>query len=182
MASEVVVPHIYIDTNVIVDTIEGQRRSSIRLIETIKEQKWFCSTSNFALMEVLDVRQENEYIFKKLSEGYTIKYILRHRHEKDLSEDALQNVYKKVYNKFFIQYKFVEFYWLTKEGWDKAIDICVNSNISAPDGIHIATALDAGCDILVTSDDSFKNNSGKYIPTCLPEKVNATLRDIGFNI
>jgi len=134
------------------------------------------------MMEILDVRKDNDYILKKLSEGATLKYILRHRHERDLSKDTLDNVYKKVYNNFFIQYKFVKFYWLTKSGWDEAIRICSESNISAQDCIHLATALEAGCDILVTSDKTFKKYSAEFIKTCLPEGVNKSLRELGFEI
>lgn len=182
MPMEIVVPHIYIDTNVIVDIIEGQRRSSVHLIETVKERGWICSTSNFAVMEVLDVRKENAFIFKKLSEGHTLKKILRLRYEKDLSEETLQDVYNKVYNKFFIPYKFIQFFWLTKEGWDKAIEICANSNISTSDCIHVATALEAGCDILVTSDESFEKNASKFISTCLPENFIDGLRKLNFEV
>ena len=181
-ASIVEIPHIYIDTNIIVDVIGGKRRSSIHLMETIKEKKWKCSTSHFALMEALDVEKDNMFIFNKLKEGFTFKKILRKRSEKDLPKNDLENIYNKLYNSFFISYKFVQFFWLTKIGWEKAIELCRKTNISAPDIIHLATAIEAGCDILVTSDEIFCKNAIKFIPSSLPENFREELKKLNFKI
>lgn len=54
------IPHLYLDSNVIIDIIQGQRHDSIYLFKTILKKKWLCSTSIFSVMEVLDVMQENE--------------------------------------------------------------------------------------------------------------------------
>lgn len=178
----VVVPHLYLDSNVIIEIIEGQKQESAYLIENAKENGWVISTSNFTLMELLDVRQDNAFILKKLGEGDTPKKILRQRYDKDLSLEILQDVYKKVKNKFLIPYKSVNFLMLTENGWNKATDICTNSNISAPDCIHVATALEAGCDIFVTSDGFLKKKSSEFIKACLSGDVNITLRELGFDV
>ena len=105
---------------------------------------------------------------------------MRKRYDRDLSKDALKSTYKKIQNKFSIPYKFMKFYNLTEDGWSSAFSICATTNISAPDSIHLATAKEAECDLLVTSDRFFCKNAIDFIPSCLPEKFEATLVDLGF--
>jgi len=174
------VPFIYIDSNVILNIINGHHAPSAYLIETIKEKKWRCATSHFALMEVLDVYKDNRFVSEKLEEGWTFKKILRKRDEKNLSDRSLKIIYDLIKNKFFIPYKFVQFFWLTEEGIDIAIKICKESNISAADSIHVATAMATGCDILVTSDVSLSKRAKKYMVSCPPEETIEKLKEIGF--
>lgn len=162
-------PFIYIDTNVVIDTIDKSNKNAIHLMETIRDKKWECATSTFTLLEVLDVKKDSRFIMNKLGEGYTIKWILRKRSEKDLSNSEMENIYEKMYNNFFDRYKFVEFYWLTMEGWERVIELGTKSNISAPDLIHLATALECNCDFLVTSDEFFCQQAGKFIRACTPD-------------
>lgn len=177
-----VLPHLYLDSNVIIEIIEGQKQESVYPIENAKENGLVIYTSNFTLMVLLDVRKGNAFILKKLGEGDTLKKILRQRYDKDLSLEILQDVYNKVKNKFLIPYKSVSFLMLTEDGWNKATDICTNSNISAPDCIHVATALEAGCDIFVVSDEFLKKKASEFIKACLSRDTNNTLRELGFEI
>lgn len=178
---EKIVPHIYLDANIIVDIIQGQRNSSIHLIETIKNKVWICSTSAFSYMEVLDIMQENKFIYEKMSEGYPLKKILRMRNDRDLSSATLNKILEVVKNRFFKRYK-IYFYDLSPDGWSLALGLGSDSNISAPDCIHLATAMEAGCDLLITSDETFCNKAIDFMPTSLPEKFEDALKKIGFNI
>lgn len=171
-------PIIYIDSNIIVDIVHGFHTPSIDLIETIKRNGWRCATSQFALMEALDVQKDNRFASEKIEEGWTFKKILRKRDDKELSDRSLKIIYEKIKNQFFTPYKFVEFYWLTEEGIDRVIKICKESNISATDSIHLATALEVGCDLLVTSDINFCKKAENYIPTCLPENIIKKLKEL----
>jgi len=177
-----IVPHIYLDANVIVDIIQGYRKASIHMIEEIKEENWFCSTSAFSYMEVLDIMQDNRFIYDKVSQGYPLKKIMRMRYDKDLSEETLDNIFDQFENKFLIPYKSMNLFDLTDHGWEIAVGICSASNISAPDSIHLATALEAGCDLLVTSDESFRKNASIFTPACLPEKFKKTLKELEFDV
>ncbi len=178
-----IVPHIYLDANIIVDIIQGQRRASIHMIEEIKNRKWVCSTSAFSYMEVLDIIQENKFIYEKLSDGFPLKMIMRMRANRDLSDNNLEKIFNQVKNKFFIPYDFIEFYDLTEDGWGRALGICATTNIFAPDSLHLATAIEAGCDLLVTSDEFFSktiNELDTYVVSCLPEKFKDMLEELGF--
>ncbi len=117
-------------------------------------------------MEVLDVKKEAKFILNKLGEGYTLKWILRKRNEKDLSNSEMEIIYKKMYDNFFERYKFVEFYWLTMEGWERAIELSRKTNISVNDMVHLATALEANCDFLVTNDRFFCKQASEFLPSC----------------
>ena len=50
-----IVPHLYLDINVIIDTLFDRPRGddSIELVESIRNRGWRCSTSVFAVMELL---------------------------------------------------------------------------------------------------------------------------------
>ncbi len=171
-------PKIYIDTNIIVDIVQGIHTPSIDLIEEIKNNGWDCITSQFALMEALSVQKDNEFIYEKIKEGWTFKKILRKRDDKDLSDKTLELIYTKIKNRFFTPYKFVQFYWLDEVAIEKAIKICKESNLSASDSIHLATALEVGCDLLVSTDSIFCKNAEKYLPCCSPENVNEKIKEI----
>jgi hypothetical protein len=71
-AEGVIVPHIYVDTNVFGGVLEGHR-ASIHIRETVKEKNWKCSTSIFTLMELSDIRQDNKFIYNQLGLGTHIK-------------------------------------------------------------------------------------------------------------
>ena len=151
-------------------------------METIKDKKWECATSLFTLLEVLDVKKDTKFIMNKLGEGYTIKWILRKRYERDLSDSEMEKIYEKMYNNFFERYKFVEFYWLTIGGWEKAIEMSRKTNISSVDMIHLVTAYEANCDFLVTSDKFFCKQALKFIKACTPEKFKEYFALFGLKI
>ena len=62
----IVVPHIYVDTNVFAGILDGQHRASIHLLQIIKEKNWRCSTSMFTLMELSEIRQDNKFIYSQV--------------------------------------------------------------------------------------------------------------------
>jgi predicted nucleic acid-binding protein len=116
----------------------------------------------------------------KLGERCTLKWILRNRGEPDLSDEELKTIYNKMYDNFFKKYKFVQLFYLELEGWEKAIDLSLKSNIATTDLIHLATALLLDCDLLVTSDEFFCKQANKFIPSCLPEHFQKKLKELGF--
>ena len=70
-------PHIYLDTNVILDVIEDRWDPSRDLIAEIVQRNWLCSTSRFTVLEMLDARQEDAFMRKLLAEGFTLSQIVR---------------------------------------------------------------------------------------------------------
>ena len=180
-AEEPIVPHIYIDTNVFAGILDGQHRASIHLFETIEEENWRCSTSMFTLMELSEIRQDNKFIYSQLGLGTHIKKAFRSLDQKNLSPDELANTQETIDALFSESYPFVEFFWLEKIGWDRALELKATTNISVADCIHLATAIEAGCDLLVTLDTFFRKEAEVFIKSCLPEQVNKTLQELGFS-
>lgn len=178
----VTVPHIYVDTNVYAEIIEGQHRASIHLLETVKEKKWRCSTSIFTLMELSEIRQDNKYVYNQLGLGTHIKKAFRALDQKDLSPSELTQTQEKIDTLFIRTYPFLEFFSLEEKGWDRALELKATTNISASDAIHLATALEAGCDIPVTLDTFLIKEASSFMKTCPPEQTNRILKELGFDI
>lgn len=107
-----VVPHLYVDTNVFGEILEGQHRDSIHLLETIKEKKWRCSTSIYTLMELSDIRQDNRFIYNQLVLGVHIKKAFRLLDQKNLSSQDIKTTQEVIDTLFSVTYPFVEFFSL----------------------------------------------------------------------
>lgn len=60
---------------------------------------------------------------------------------------------------------------LTESMWDKAEDYCGVTNLSAADSLHLAAAIEIGCNILVTTDQDFIAIARDYIRTVPPSDV-----------
>ncbi len=182
---ETPVPHIYLDTNVITAyIIEEEKWFSriIKLLEFIKKEKWFCSTSYFCIMELLDNLKDNEFAIQKIiTEKMTWKDFRSSRGNRNLTEIQI----KKQKNKLLVALikpllVDVTPFRLKEDGWDFALKICSESNIFAPDAIHLATALESGSDLLVSKDGFFvKVCHDKYIDSCFPDlkEVKTTLKE-----
>ncbi len=50
-----IVPHIYLDSPIVIDVLRSRRTASLRLLEVARQKDWRLSTSQFTIMEVLDV-------------------------------------------------------------------------------------------------------------------------------
>jgi len=184
MPDEILVPHLYLDSNVILDVLRDRRRHgqlvSLELLERTKRDKWFVSTSPFAIMEILDVEQDDLFFQIKVSEGNTVADVLRIRRQRDLPKRLLDKISNRIEEKLRIAYKHIQYWELDSEAFDHAVELARQSNISATDCIHLATAIEAGCDVLVTTDEFFMKEAKKYIPTSLPETVEEELRKLSF--
>jgi predicted nucleic acid-binding protein len=102
--------------------------------------------------------------------------------QKNLSPDELTDIQERIDALFAESYPFVEFFSLEKAGWDRALELKATTNISAPDCIHVATAIEAGCDVLITLDAFLKKEAEPFINSCSPEQANKTLQKLGFSI
>lgn len=182
MWDETLVPHLYLDSNVILDVLRDRRPASLQLIERAKRDRWFVSTSPFAIMEALDAEQDDRFFQIKVSEGHTVGEVLRIRRQRDLPRQLLNKISQKIEGKLRIAYSHIQYWELKVEGFDRAVELARGSNISAPDCIHLATALEVGCDILITSDDFFMKEAKQYLPTSLPEGAEDELRNLGFAV
>ncbi len=184
-------PVIYIDTCIARDLMKSRNRDSIHLLEVIREKKLRCITSVFLIMELLDIEKDDRFFIKKMGLNYEIDKINRLKYDKDLNREDFDNIFKYFSNFFSETYKFIKIVNLSEEGWNWAFRISHYSNLSAPDSVHLATALDK-CNILVTNDDSFIKNAkiflkqenlkSKKFEICKPSDVIKILSKMNFKI
>jgi len=175
------IPHLYLDVNVILDVIRGRKKASLVLMEKIRNGSIRGCTSAFSLLELIDKEQEYTLIWRMIKDGYSFDEILRARNKRNLRDADLIEAVEKIDRILVKRYKkYVDFYYLEDEGWDKAVELMQSVNLTSEDAIHLASALMAGCDVLVSSDQNLLENAVKVIPVSLPEDVEQTLKDMGF--
>lgn len=129
-----------------------------------------------------EIEKQHAYVFKKLGERIPIRQILRDLPDKDLLPDELKARQEAIDVLFRETYKPVQFYALDKAGWDRAMDLCATTNITPADCIHLATAIEAGCDLLVTLDSFLKGQAQVHIPCCEPQGVKKKLTELKFQV
>ena len=161
----------------IIDVVRNRRRESSTLLERIKKEKIKACTSEFSMLEVMASEQESAYVMKFLGKGWTIEEVIRERHARKLTSSELEDAYERFYNGFVIPYsENIEVYYLTKEGWAFARELMTRVNLSAPDAIHVATALDQKCDCFVTSDTNLITSIKDQIKACTPGEMLSKLQ------
>jgi predicted nucleic acid-binding protein len=182
-------PSIYIDTNICRDFI--RRKRGIRAIQTlgiIRDRGYGCFTSILTAMELTDTEKDSIYFNKKMR-TWDVNTIIRSRHEKDLGQEDLKEAKDSV-KAFFTENSFIKFVNLVGEkAWDLALTYSSNSNLFAPDVIHLVTAWTSGCSVLLTSDEFFIKEGNKILKKegvldrlriCRPKDLSNTLEDLGF--
>jgi predicted nucleic acid-binding protein len=165
----IIEPHIYLDTNVILDAIYQRHIPSVELLDRIKNEGWKCSTSRFTVLEMLDFEQEKAFEERLVQDGVQRSrirdYIGRRRQEKwGLDEISLGKVWQSLNAKLAGEYAFIDYeHSVGGELWDEAEKFCAATNIGAFDAIQLAFAICIGCNILVTHDQDFQPIADKYI-------------------
>lgn len=146
---------IYVDTNLLLDFINKRRRTAVCefFFEKMKETKWECITSAFTLMELVDRDQWLTNTENLLRKGLLPTEIAREREQKSLEGKELEKDLKEVMNFFQANKKKIRVVKSSeKDFWDFNIDLLGRINISAPDVIHLTTALTSGCEIFLSGD------------------------------
>lgn len=159
----------YIDTNVALDYITGRNWKTISVLEKIQSKKWECVSSSFLAMELADYKKDNIFIVEKaLEEKWEMRRILREANQKCLREGDFEKVADWVNGfssdlKNFHLYDFLQ----SSDDWQLAQQISLYSNLSAPDAIHLTSAILAikafGSIFLVTNDQGFAKEAQKII-------------------
>ena len=167
-------PRIYLDTNVILDTIERRKKESLFLLEKIKNEGWYCCTSAYAVCELMDIEQEFLHVGNLLLKRYTLDEIIRRKKSKRLSQEQREDAIDKVRD-FFKQYK-IEQFTLEEKGWETAYTILRDLNVSAPDAIQLATAKEANCSIFISNDEELGKEAQKILTWMTSTKANQILK------
>ncbi len=167
---------------VILDAIDGRWQASVALMKRIPVEGWRCSTSSYTVLELLDRKKEDEFVRKQLELGWGPSDIVRKRRQRALTDGELRRVYDGLTEAIQTSYSFIAFHAAGAELLDSAEQICGTINLWAPDSLHLASALALRCDALVTRDAELQRVGSGYLPTVPPEKVEKSLRELGFRV
>lgn len=162
----------FIDTNFILDIIEGRKKVSKLLLEKIKELSLPLCTSSFAICELIDKEQEFIYAMNLLTkEKRSIDEIVRVRKQKKISQKEREEAISEVQN--FLKNNPVDVFTIRENGWNIALDMLKNLKVDACDSVHIATALEKECSVFITSDKQLGNEiaNAKLMTWLSPEEA-----------
>jgi len=158
----------YIDTNIAVDFATNRDIQTVLVLERIKEKSWKCVSSTFLAMEMADYQQVYTFINKEIAKKRNPEDILRSQNNKNLKESDFQEI-EEWFAEFSQRFKNLTLYDFISDpnGWALARDISFNSNLSAPDVIHLTSAMLGSiggyCDILMTKDGLFRKEAEKIL-------------------
>jgi predicted nucleic acid-binding protein len=129
-------------------------------------------------MEALDVEQEHAWFLAKLRGGEHTERLLRRRGERDMSKRQLRLVSKRFFTALVDRDVQENVHWieLGKQETEQALALAAETNMAAPDCLHVATALQAGCDGLITSDQGLKQAAQGHITAVTPEELLSAIR------
>ena len=184
-------PSIYIDTCIARDVTERRlgRDASIELLGRIKSKGWSCKMSVFGFMELVDIEQESLFVNKSLFiEKRTLDEIISGRRNRDLRKEELEQSFQYI-EQFKSNYSFVKPVGLSDDGWSLAIVVASETNLHASDVIHLVSAWQEDCDLVVTDDTFFITEAERYLRNqgiwdglrvCSPERCYFVLEEMGF--
>lgn len=157
-------PTIYIDTVIARDWTHNRNGDAIELLNQIKNKKLKCVISVFGLMELVDIEQEELFMNKKaFVEKQNLDTIFSKRKRRDLDKKDLRKSEKYV-SDFLSNYKkIVGLVDLTQDGWSLALSLGSGSNLNATDVLHLSTAWQNKCNIVVTRDEFFIKEASKIL-------------------
>ena len=177
-------PSLYLDTSVILHLLlnSGERDTVKELLGSLVERGWNTTTSSFTRMEALERLQESDWVRRevlKRREWRAIRNELNRGMDLDpLNTRALNRLAKAFYEALIPldEAGVLEITPLNENGWELASELAAGTHVSAADCIHVATALQQGCHLLVTSDQQLRRAAGGRIKTDDPSSTCALLR------
>ena len=157
-------PRIYIDTVIGRDWTHNRNDCSREILDKVREKKLKCLISIFGLMELVDIEQEDLFLNKKLFiEKEDLDTIFSKRKRRDLKKEDLVKS-EKYLEDFLNNYKdILEVVDLNQDGWNLALSIGAESNLNATDVIHLASAWQNKCNIIITRDEFFIKEASRIL-------------------
>lgn len=165
----------YIDTNIALNYITGRNKETIYVIDKLKEMKSIIISSSFLVMEAADFKKDSTYIIHKaMDEKWEIRRIIRDSYQKDLITGDFYNISFWIEElKSKLKIKLYDFL-IDTDTWELAQYVSQNSNLSAPDSIHLSSAIIVAqsgieiqkdvtvpCQIFITNDKFLKGEAEK---------------------
>lgn len=163
----------YIDTNIALDYITGRDPETISILDKLKEMNSVMVSSSFLAMEAADFKKDSLYFIKKIVEkNWELRKAVRASYRKDLKKGDFYNVrdwIEELRDKLNLQlYNF----FIGGFTWELAQYISQNSNLFAPDVIHLSSSIIAAqtgieidkgvtipCTIFISNDDFLKKEA-----------------------
>lgn len=175
----------YIDTNIALDYATNRDPQTFLFLEKIKEKKWKIISSSFLVMELADYKKESIFISKALSKKWETRKILRevnNNNGKNLKIGDFEMIQEWTED-FKNRIKKFELYDFLQDAisWDLAQEISLKSELSAPDSLHLASAIvgakSGDCDVFL-SKDKLLLKEGERIVAELKMKTKLKILDI----
>lgn len=158
----------YIDTNIALDYATSRDIQTVFILEKIKERGWRCVSSTFLTMEMADYQKDALFIAEAMAKKWEVRKILRSIHRRKLKSTQLDTVYNW-FEDFKKRFQKIEIYDFLQgsEPWERAQEISFNSNLTAPDVIHLTSAIVGAlaglCSIFITKDELLYNEAKRII-------------------
>jgi hypothetical protein len=158
----------YIDTNIALDYATNRDIQTVLVLEKIKEKGWRCVSSTFLAMEMADYKKDALFIDQAMGKKWEVRKILREISSKNLKDthfDAISDWFED----FKKQYQKIEMYDFLQDSftWELAQEISFSCNLSAPDVIHLTSALIGAhvgvCDVFITKDKLLTTEAKRII-------------------
>ena len=167
--------------------ISRRNDDDVIFLNKIEEKGWKALTSIHTLMELLDVAKDRRFLMNSvIDEWVDVTTFLRKRREMNLSSNDFERVAKEI-NNFLRKNRFIDFMHIDIEVWKDVREIVENSNIHSSDALHLASAIQWGCSVLVTHDRFFMKEGNRllreagisnHIQICDVSKIEETLGKI----
>lgn len=179
-------PIFYLDVNVILDAIYDRRPSSSQFIARISSENWTAITSPFSILEMLEAQKADKWAADLLARGLTFFQVQRRLGERRtgrsrLNRQALDQVYGNLRSRLQTISQHLTFPAPTSSLMNLAEDISASTNIESTDIFHLATALEYGCDILLSGDSDFVGLARDYIIAVTPDGIDRALAEFHSN-
>ena len=182
MPDETGQPIFYLDVNVILDVVELRRDASSEVLGVIRENQWSAVTSPFSILELLEAKKSDKWAENLLRRGLSFFQVQRRLGERrtgrsSLSRQSLNEVYQDLQTALQPISELFTIPSPTSSLMNRAEDISASTNIEATDVFHLSTAIEYGCDILVSGDNDFVKMAQGYIIAVLPERLERGLEE-----
>jgi len=178
---------IYVDTCILQGALSLRNDVDVVFLNKAKEKGWKIVTSIHALMELLDIAKDRRFLMNSVIDDWVdVSTFLRKRREMDLNRNDFDKIGKRI-DKFLKKYEFINFMHIEFDVWDDVKEIVENSNIHSSDALHLASAFQWACHILVTHDKSFIKEGNMLLKeagvnnkfrVCDVDKVEEILKEI----
>lgn len=164
-------PAAYLDTNVLLDVVRGRNRDSSFLLQHASRRGWLLRSSFFALIEVVKNQQQADFLLRRLRRGASVDDLLREAREPPLDTHQRSAVRNNLEQRLRSELRTIDWFNLDEIGWQAALDLTLDTNVSAADSIHVAVATASDCDFIITRDTKLTSAIGAILPACTPREA-----------